>query len=111
VYYRLLQTNYNGATTQSNVISAYNTHSAGQEAELFEITKLLNNNGLVSMELQFSTDQPHTITMYSNTAAIVHTQTITGTLSETIHIQNLAKGVYVVECVSNGRKQIRKIQI
>jgi len=111
VYYRLLQTNYNGATTQSNVISAYNTHSAGQEAELFEITKLLSNNGLVSMELQFSSKQQHTITIYSHTAAIVHTQTITGTLSETIHIQNLAKGAYMVECVSNNRKQIRKIRI
>jgi len=66
---------------------------------------------LVSIELLFSSTQQHTITIYSHTAAIVHTQTITGTLSETIHIPNLAKGAYIVECVSGNRKQIKKIQM
>jgi len=104
----LKQTDYNGTTTTSNIIHVY-TKAAGQD---FEITKLHNNNGLVSMELQFSTDQQHTITIYSlHTSARVHTQTVTNTLSETIHIQNLAKGVYVVECVNNNRKQIKKIRI
>jgi len=107
VYYRLVQVDYNGATTTSNIIHVY-IEANGQD---FEITKLHNNDGLVSMELQFSSKQQHTITIYSHTTAIVHTQTVTDTLSKTIHIPNLAKGVYVVECVSNNRKQIKKIQI
>ncbi|MCL2328331.1 MAG: T9SS type A sorting domain-containing protein [Bacteroidetes bacterium] len=107
VYYKLKQTDYNGATTISNIIWVY-TETAGQN---FEIIKLQNHNGTVSMELQFSSNEQQIINIYSLKNILVHSQTITNTLSETVYIQNLSKGIYVVECVSNNKKQSKKIKL
>ena len=111
VYYKLEQTDYNGSTTSSNIISVYNTQNAEQAIEIFEITKLLNNNGSVLMELQFPNEQQHAIIIYGLRGKCVYSNTFVNTQNATIHISNLTKGTYIVECVSNNQEQSKKIQI
>lgn len=107
VYYQLVQVDYSGHKTSSNVISVQN-ETAAQE---FAITKLHNNNGSVSMELQFPTDQQNTVKIYSLSNKLEHTQSFANTFGETMNVSNLTKGVYVVECVSAGIKYTQTIRV
>jgi len=109
VYYRLLQTDYNGATTRSDIISVFNAQNSAQ-GSLFEITKFLPN-GSETIELQFSSNQQHRVTIYGMRGKCVYSNVFANTHNATIELPKLTKGAYVVECTGNNQKQYKTIHL
>lgn len=107
VYYKLKQTDYNGANTQSKIIVVNTNHSV----DVFKIEKLYNTDNNIYMELQFPNDNENTIRIYTLENQLVHTQSFSGKFFGTVELSGLDKGIYIVEYYNNNQKQSKKITI
>ncbi|MDR1761301.1 MAG: T9SS type A sorting domain-containing protein, partial [Bacteroidales bacterium] len=105
IYYKLVQTDYNGAKTQSKIISV----NTGSAADYFEIKKLYNTNTNVYMELLFPNDNETTIRIYSLDNRLIHTQSFSGVFFGTLYLPGLTKGVYIIEYCNNNQIRSKTI--
>ncbi len=105
VYYQLQQTDYNGESNTSHIISVA-TH---YESLTFEIQNLNTING--TMSLVFPAGKNNTVNIYNLEGTLVHSQSFAETTFATMYLPNLPKGSYVVECKTGSQKQNRKIRL
>lgn len=102
-YYRLIQVDFNGAWTRSDIIAVTRSQAVVSAYDMS-----INNPVQEVMNIDFGAEASGTISVYDISGRLVYVEQVQNQMQKNVELGSLSKGVYFVEFASAGNRSVKK---